>query len=102
MNITDVGHMTSDEEAGDDKIEKRAEIENRTPWEIARFYEEYFFRAIEKLNILPPHIKPRFVDIISLHLWKFQAILSLSWIPRFFIYLPRLNIRFFKSHASNC
>lgn len=59
MNITDVGHMAGDEEAGEDKIEKRALIENRTPWEIARFYEEYFFRAIEKLNILPPNIKPR-------------------------------------------
>jgi cysteinyl-tRNA synthetase len=59
MNVTDVGHMTSDEDAGEDKIEKRAQLENRSPWEIARFYEDYFFTAIDKLNILPPQVKPR-------------------------------------------
>jgi cysteinyl-tRNA synthetase len=59
MNVTDVGHMTGDEDEGEDKIEKRAQLENRSPWEIARFYEDYFFQAIDKLNIPAPHIKPR-------------------------------------------
>lgn len=64
MNITDVGHMTSDEDEGEDKIEKRAQTENRSPWEIARFYEEYFFTAIEKLNICSPQIKSRATEHI--------------------------------------
>src|SRR5436309_8784242 len=43
MNITDVGHMTSDADAGEDKMQKAAERENKDPYEIARFYEEKFF-----------------------------------------------------------
>src|ERR1051326_1330373 len=40
QNITDVGHMTSDADAGNDKMEIAAQRENKSPWEIARFYEE--------------------------------------------------------------
>jgi cysteinyl-tRNA synthetase len=43
MNITDVGHMTSDGDAGDDKMELAAREQQKSPWEIARFYEEAFF-----------------------------------------------------------
>src|SRR5438045_5920470 len=39
MNITDVGHMTSDADAGEDKMEKAAQEQHKSPWEIARFYE---------------------------------------------------------------
>ncbi len=59
MNITDVGHMTSDEDAGEDKIEKTARAEGKTPLEVANFYIEQFKADCAKLNIvLPPDAAP--------------------------------------------
>jgi len=55
MNITDVGHMTSDADAGEDKIEKTARAEGKTPREVADFYISQFKRDCALLNIeLPP------------------------------------------------
>ncbi|HVN89817.1 MAG TPA: cysteine--tRNA ligase [Candidatus Binataceae bacterium] len=54
MNITDVGHMTSDEDAGEDKIEKTARAEGKTPREIADFYIAQFKRDCGRLNIELP------------------------------------------------
>jgi cysteinyl-tRNA synthetase len=55
MNVTDVGHMTSDEDAGEDKIEKTARAEGKTPREVADFYLAMYRRDCERLNIkLPP------------------------------------------------
>lgn len=51
MNITDVGHMTSDAEAGEDKLEVAARRENKSPWQIAEFFTKAFFADIKKLNI---------------------------------------------------
>lgn len=62
-NITDVGHLTEDDVAqgdrGEDKIEKKARAEKRTPEEIARFYEEYFRETEKAVHILPAHSFPR-------------------------------------------
>lgn len=62
-NITDVGHLTDDDiaqgDSGEDKIEKKARAEKRTPAKIALFYEEYFHRAEDLMNILPAHYFPR-------------------------------------------
>ena len=59
MNITDVGHMTSDEDAGEDKIEKTARAEGKTPLEVANFYIQQFKDDCAKLNIeLPPDAVP--------------------------------------------
>jgi len=59
MNITDVGHMTSDEDAGEDKIEKTARAEGKTPLEVANFYITQFKRDCALLNIeLPPDAAP--------------------------------------------
>ena len=58
MNITDVGHMTSDEDAGEDKVEKTARAEGKTPIEVANFYIAQFKRDCALLNIeLPPDAK---------------------------------------------
>ena len=58
MNITDVGHMTSDEDAGEDKVEKTARAEGKTPIEVANFYIAQFKRDCGLLNIeLPPDAK---------------------------------------------
>ena len=43
MNITDVGHLQSDADSGDDKMSLAAKREQKSPWEIARYYEEVFF-----------------------------------------------------------
>jgi cysteinyl-tRNA synthetase len=54
MNITDVGHMTSDADAGEDKIEKTARAEGKTPREVADFYIAQFERDCARLNIKLP------------------------------------------------
>lgn len=54
MNITDVGHLTSDADEGEDKLEKGARREGKTAWEVAQFYGEYFVRGLERLNITSP------------------------------------------------
>lgn len=54
MNITDVGHLTGDRDMGEDKLEKGAQRENKSAWEIAEFYTKTFKEDLEKLNILEP------------------------------------------------
>ncbi len=60
MNITDVGHMTIDsDDAGEDKMEKAAREEGRTPLEIARYYEQAFLEELDLLGIRRAHVYPR-------------------------------------------
>ena len=56
MNITDVGHLVSDADEGEDKMMKAAKRENKDPFEIANFYTEAFLKDIDKLNIDRPEI----------------------------------------------
>ncbi len=56
MNITDVGHLTSDGDTGEDKMEKGALREGKTVYEIAQFYTDAFFNDCEALNIKKPSI----------------------------------------------
>ncbi len=65
MNITDVGHLVSDEDAGEDKMLKAAKKENKDPFEIARFYEDVYKQDLNKLNIIPPTYMPRATDHIK-------------------------------------
>jgi len=65
MNITDVGHMTSDADAGEDKMAKAAAREQKDPYEIARFYEDAFFRDSARLNIIKPDIAPRATEHVE-------------------------------------
>jgi cysteinyl-tRNA synthetase len=59
MNITDVGHLVSDGNEGEDKLEKGAAREGISPLEVARKYEDEFRRDLQELNILKPHQLPR-------------------------------------------
>ena len=59
MNVTDVGHHVADSDDGEDKMERKAKKANKTPWEIARFYEKDFFSTIAKMNISRPSIIAR-------------------------------------------
>ena len=65
MNITDVGHLTSDADEGEDKMMKAAKRENKNPWDIADFYTKAFMDDIEKLNIDKPEIIARATDHID-------------------------------------
>ena len=65
MNITDVGHLTSDADEGEDKMMKAARIENKNPWEIAQFYMDAFMVDIGKLNIDKPEIIARATEHID-------------------------------------
>ena len=56
MNITDVGHLTSDADTGDDKMVSSAKKEHKTVLDIAKFYTDAFFKDTEKLNIKKPDI----------------------------------------------
>ena len=58
-NITDVGHLEHDADAGDDKIEKKARLEQLEPMEIAQNYTNRYHKAMEQLNVLPPSIEPQ-------------------------------------------
>jgi len=64
VNITDVGHLTSDEDCGEDKMEKGARREGKTVWEIAAYYTGKFMENIAALNIIPPDIWPKATDHI--------------------------------------
>ncbi len=54
MNITDVGHLTSDADEGEDKLAKEAAKEGKTAWDIASFYSDYFITSLNKLNFIIP------------------------------------------------
>lgn len=83
MNITDVGHLSSDADTGEDKMLKGAKREHKTVMEIAQFYTDAFFADCEKLNIKRPDVvEPAtnciddFIDMVSVLLKKGFAYLA--------------------------
>ena len=64
MNITDVGHMTTDADEGEDKMAAAAARENRSPWEIAAHYTDLFLKDMARLNIRPPDVLCKATDHI--------------------------------------
>lgn len=65
MNITDVGHLVSDADEGEDKMDKAARRENKDPFEIAQFYMDAFLKDIDTLNIDRPEIIARATEHID-------------------------------------
>lgn len=83
QNITDVGHLVGDAEAGESKVEKQAKIEMLDPYQIAYKYEKDYFDCMDKLSILRPDISCRatghiieIIDMISTLLEKGYAYLT--------------------------
>ena len=83
MNITDVGHLSSDADTGEDKMLKGAKREHKTVMEIAQFYTDAFFADCDKLNIKRPDVvEPAtnciddFIDMVSVLLEKGYAYLA--------------------------
>jgi len=64
QNITDVGHLTSDADAGEDKMEKGAAAAKKSVWEVAKFFTSAHFSSMDKLNILRPDISCRATEHI--------------------------------------
>ncbi len=64
MNITDVGHLTSDADEGEDKLEKGARREGKSAWEIAKFYTDDFIIGMNKLGLITPTHIERATDYI--------------------------------------
>ncbi len=64
INITDVGHLTSDADAGDDKMEKAAAAQGKSAWDIARFYQDVFEADLARLNIRKP-AHPRATEYVE-------------------------------------
>ena len=76
MNITDVGHLTSDADTGEDKMEKAARKEGKDPYEIAKFYTKAFMEDIEALNIDKPAIITKATDNIKEMIEMVQEIID--------------------------
>ncbi len=65
MNITDVGHLVSDADEGEDKLEKGARREGKSAWDVAKFYMDDFLEGIKELNIQSPSHVVRATDHIA-------------------------------------
>ena len=76
MNITDVGHLVSDGDEGEDKMLKSAREEHKSPLEIAEHYTKLFFRDLERLNIETPEVICKATDHIKEMLEMVQKIMK--------------------------
>lgn len=96
MNITDVGHLTSDGDTGEDKMLKGAIREHKTVWEIADFYTKAFKKDAEKLNIKWPEIVSKATDHIEDYIKMIEVLLK-----RDIAYMSGGNIYFDVSKAND-
>ncbi len=65
MNITDVGHLTDDADAGEDKLEKGAKRTGKTVWEVAKYYTDYFDHSMKLMNVEAPTTTCKATDHIK-------------------------------------
>ena len=78
-NITDVGHLEHDADEGEDKIAKKARLEQLEPMEVAQYYTNRYHAAMEKLNVLPPSIEPHASGHIMEQIALVQSILDAGY-----------------------
>lgn len=76
MNITDVGHLTSDSDSGEDKMEVAKRRENKTAMEIAKFYTEAFFNDFQALNCKMPDIISPATENIDMYIKMIEKLLD--------------------------
>ena len=74
LNITDVGHLVSDGDTGEDKLAKTAKAQRKTAWEVAEQYTNDFLEGISNLNMLKPSKLPKATDHIQQQIAMVQAI----------------------------
>lgn len=96
MNITDVGHLTSDSDTGEDKMLKGARREHKTVYEIANFYTKAFFEDTKKLNIKKPETVEKASDHIDFYIKMIEKL-----IEKDYAYLSNGNVYFDISKAND-
>ena len=96
INITDVGHLSSDADTGEDKMLKGAEREHKTVYEIADFYTKAFFNDTEKLNIK----KPEIVEKASAHIETYIKMIT-KLLDTGYAYIANGNVYFDVSKATD-
>jgi len=78
-NITDVGHLENDADSGEDKIAKKARLEQVEPMEVVQYYLNRYHKAMEALNVLPPSIEPHASGHIIEQIEFIQKIFDNGW-----------------------
>jgi len=96
MNITDVGHLTSDADTGEDKLEKGAKREKKTVWQVAELYTKHFQKDLKNLNIIDPSVWIKATDTI-----KEQIDLIKKLEKKGFTYVLRDGVYFDTSKVKN-
>lgn len=96
MNITDVGHLTSDADTGEDKMLLGARREHKTVYEIAKFYTDAFFSDTKKLNIKTPEVVSKASDNIDMYIKMIQKLLDTGY-----AYISGNNVYFDISKAKD-
>ncbi|HVZ38101.1 MAG TPA: cysteine--tRNA ligase [Candidatus Kapabacteria bacterium] len=76
MNITDVGHLADDADEGEDKMEAQARRENRSPFEIAAYYEASWLEDLDRMNVLRPDRMPHATDFIRQQITTAELLLE--------------------------
>ena len=96
MNITDVGHLQSDADTGEDKMLMGAKREGKTVYEIAKFYTDAFFSDTKKLNIKTPEVISKASDNIDMYIKMIQKLLDTGY-----AYISGNNVYFDISKAKD-
>ncbi len=96
MNITDVGHLSSDADTGEDKMLLGAKREHKTVYEIAKFYTDAFFSDTKKLNIKTPEVISKASDNIDMYIKMIQKLLDTGY-----AYISGNNVYFDISKAKD-
>ena len=76
MNITDVGHLTSDSDSGEDKMEVARKREHKSAMEIAKFYTDAFFKDFDKVNCKRPEIVSPATDNIDMYIKMIEKLIN--------------------------
>lgn len=76
LNLTDVGHLSSDADDGEDKLEKGARKSGKSVWEVAEYYSQEFLRDFRKLNLVQPNVVARATDYIEQDLELIQKLID--------------------------
>jgi cysteinyl-tRNA synthetase len=76
QNVTDVGHLVSDGDSGEDKLEKGAKKFGKTVWEVAEFFTEHFYQSMDQLNVLRPDIIAKATEHIADQINLVQVLLN--------------------------
>ncbi len=96
QNITDVGHLVSDGDEGEDKLEKGARKYGKTVWEVASEYTDYFFQEMDILNVLRPTISCKATDHIVEQVKMIEEL-----VERDFAYVTKEAVYFDVTKAEN-